>query len=63
VALSPALLDVLAGAAHGETTEETARRRVVSPATVKTQRAVLLELTGARTLAPVVYAYARAGIL
>jgi DNA-binding NarL/FixJ family response regulator len=61
--LTPAVLDVLAGAARGETATDTARRRVVSVHTVKTQRLRALEATGSRTMPEAVHKATRAGLL
>lgn len=48
--LPRSLRDVLEGAANGETAKETARRRVVSEATVRAQRRELLRRIGARRI-------------
>jgi DNA-binding NarL/FixJ family response regulator len=50
LALAPAIADVLAGAARGETIADTAARRVVSPLTVKTQRRVAIRELEARSI-------------
>jgi len=48
--LTPAVRDVLLGAARGESVAETAARRVVSPETVKTQRRYAIAELGARNM-------------
>jgi DNA-binding CsgD family transcriptional regulator len=48
--LPPALLDVIRGAANGETIADTAARRVVSPHTVKSQRRDAMRELGAKTM-------------
>lgn len=50
LSLAPAVLDVLRGAARGESVADTAARRVTSPWTVKSQRRDAIRTTGARTL-------------
>jgi DNA-binding NarL/FixJ family response regulator len=57
--LPRSLRDVLEGAARGETAKETARRRVVSEATVRAQRRAILERTGTRRMAEAVAVAAR----
>jgi DNA-binding NarL/FixJ family response regulator len=60
VALPPALLDVLAGAARGESIADTARRRVVSPETVRDQWRHIYDRTEApiRRREPLILVYA-----
>jgi DNA-binding NarL/FixJ family response regulator len=61
--LTPAMVDVLAGAARGESVVDTARRRVVSPHTVATQRKLALQVLHARTMPEAVAVAVRRGIV
>ena len=65
---SPSLLtddeiDVLAGAARGETAKATAARRFVGVETVKQQRKTIIEKLGAVQITNAVYIATRAGLL
>ena len=62
-ALTPALVRVLEGAAAGESAIETAGRLHVSPATVRSQRAVLVQRLGARNTANAIAIAYRFGLI
>jgi DNA-binding CsgD family transcriptional regulator len=61
--LSAIELDVLAGAAHGETVAATARRLCRAPATVKNHRKAIIATLSVRNMAHAVDVAHRAGLL